>query len=40
VRKADTVVFMSGGSVAAQGTFDEVEAQNPQFSELVSLGRV
>jgi ABC-type multidrug transport system fused ATPase/permease subunit len=40
VRKAGTVVFMAEGSVAAEGTFAEVEAQSPQFSELVSLGRV
>ncbi|WP_171042260.1 ABC transporter ATP-binding protein [Sinomonas gamaensis] len=40
VRKAGTVVFMADGSVAAEGTFSEVEAQSPQFSELVSLGRV
>jgi len=40
VRKADKVVFLSEGSVVAEGTFDEVEARSPQFSKLVSLGRV
>lgn len=40
VRTADKVVFLSEGSVVAEGTFSEVEARSAGFSELVSLGRM
>ncbi|WP_171041215.1 ABC transporter ATP-binding protein [Sinomonas susongensis] len=40
VRHADKIVFLSSGSVTAQGTFEEVRALSPEFSELVSLGQV
>lgn len=40
VRHADKIVFLSAGSVAAEGTFEEVRALSPEFSELVSLGQV
>lgn len=40
VRHADKIVFLSSGSVAAEGTFEEVRTLSPEFSELVSLGQV
>lgn len=40
VRKADKVVFMSDGEVAAEGTFAEVQAKSPEFARLVSLGKI
>lgn len=40
IRNADSVVYMSGGTVVAQGTFDEVTAMNHEFAELVELGRL
>lgn len=40
VRNADKVVFLSSGSVEAEGTFEEVEALSPEFSKLVAAGRV
>ena len=38
VRGADTLVFLQDGRVEAQGTFDEVRAENAAFAELVRLG--
>ena len=40
VRHADKIVFLSAGSVAAEGTFEEVRELSPEFSQLVSLGQV
>lgn len=35
---ADLVVFLSGGRVAAVGTFEQVRASNAEFARLVRLG--
>lgn len=40
VRNCDKLIFLEGGRVAAQGTFDEVEASNKTFAMLVRLGRL
>jgi ABC-type multidrug transport system fused ATPase/permease subunit len=40
VRNCDKLVFLDAGSVAALGTFDEVEAENETFASLVRLGRL
>lgn len=40
IRNVDKVIYMSGGSIAAQGTFQEVTAINDEFAELVELGRL
>jgi ABC-type multidrug transport system fused ATPase/permease subunit len=40
VRQCDQVVFLSGGRVAATGTFDEVRRQNAEFDHLVRLGNL
>lgn len=37
IRNCDTVVYLSKGSVAARGTFDEVRAQVPDFDRQASL---
>ena len=40
VRDADVLVFLKDGRVAAQGSFDEVRAQNSDFRRLVELGQL
>lgn len=40
VRNADKVIFMSNGTIAAEGTFSEVQEQSPEFARLVSLGQL
>ncbi|GAA4518190.1 ABC transporter ATP-binding protein [Brevibacterium yomogidense] len=40
IRNVDNVIYMSSGSIAAQGTFEEVTAANAEFAELVELGRL
>lgn len=40
IRNVDKVIYMSGGGIAAQGTFEEVTAANDEFAELVELGRL
>ncbi|WP_400997745.1 ABC transporter ATP-binding protein [Agromyces sp. GXQ0307] len=40
VRHADTLVFLKGGHVDAEGTFDEVRATNADFARLVELGEL
>ncbi|MGO1770594.1 MAG: ABC transporter ATP-binding protein [Microbacterium sp.] len=37
IRHADLVCFMSDGTIAARGTFDEVVAQHPEFANQASL---
>ncbi|MFQ6173034.1 ABC transporter ATP-binding protein [Oryzobacter sp. R7] len=37
VRHADRLVYLDGGVVRAQGSFDEVRRQNADFAELVAL---
>lgn len=38
VRDADQIVFLSGGRVAATGTFEQVRAASVEFARLVELG--
>lgn len=40
VRAADSIVFLSNGRVAAQGTFAELVTRNREFAALVELGRL
>lgn len=40
VRHVDHLLFMEDGRISAEGTFEEVQAQSPQFAELVRLGRL
>ncbi|BDZ54892.1 ABC transporter ATP-binding protein [Agromyces marinus] len=40
VRHADTLVFLKGGRVDAEGTFDDVRATNADFARLVELGEL
>lgn len=40
VRHADTLVFLKDGQVEAEGTFEEVRAQSPDFARLVELGEL
>lgn len=40
VRRADKIVFMSSGRIETEGTFEEVEEANADFSHLVALGRL
>jgi len=40
VRHADTLVFLKGGQVQAEGTFEEVRAANADFAQLVELGEL
>ena len=40
VRDADKLVFLSGGQVAAEGSFDEVRRHNVEFAHLVELGEL
>jgi ABC-type multidrug transport system fused ATPase/permease subunit len=40
VRNCDHLIFVEGGRIAAQGTFDEVRAANAQFARLVELGNL
>lgn len=40
VRRADKVIFMSQGRISNEGTFQEVEMMNPEFANLVALGRL
>jgi len=40
VRNADKLVFLQAGSIAAEGTFDEVESAVPEFAHLVKLGKL
>ncbi|WP_306895273.1 ABC transporter ATP-binding protein [Agromyces albus] len=40
VRHADTLVFLRDGQIEAEGTFEEVRAQSPDFARLVELGEL
>lgn len=40
IRRADQVVFLEGGTVAAAGSFEEVRRKSAAFAELVRLGDV
>jgi ABC-type multidrug transport system fused ATPase/permease subunit len=40
IRECDSVIFLEGGRVASQGTFDEVADSHPAFAQLVALGRL
>lgn len=40
VRHADNIVFMSGGKIETEGTFEEVVEASAEFSHLVALGRL
>lgn len=40
VRHADTLVFLKDGRIQAEGTFEEVRAQSPDFARLVELGEL
>ena len=40
VRHADRLIFLDGGRIAAEGTFDEVRAENRRFARLVELGEL
>jgi len=40
VREADRVVFMSGGGIATEGSFDHVRAVDDDFARLVALGEL
>jgi ABC-type multidrug transport system fused ATPase/permease subunit len=40
VKNADKVVFMSGGVIEAEGTFDEVQEESAEFAHLVALGKL
>ncbi|WP_392545007.1 ABC transporter ATP-binding protein [Oryzobacter telluris] len=40
VRHCDTIVFLEGGRVAAQGSFEEVVRASAAFAHLVELGRL
>ncbi|MFC5791200.1 ABC transporter ATP-binding protein [Agromyces tardus] len=40
VRHADRLIFLSEGQIDAQGTFEEVRAQNAEFARLVELGEL
>jgi ATP-binding cassette subfamily C protein len=37
IRESDQILFLSDGAVAAQGTFDEVVAENPDFAHQARL---
>lgn len=38
VKSVDQLIYLSEGEIAAQGTFVEVQRQNPEFAHLVELG--
>lgn len=40
VRSVDQLLFMSGGSIVARGSFEEVRKANPEFARLVELGQL
>ena len=40
VRHADTLVFLKDGQIEAEGTFEAVRAQSPDFARLVELGEL
>ncbi|KHK99315.1 hypothetical protein LK09_03300 [Microbacterium mangrovi] len=40
VRNVDQLVFLRGGRVSAEGTFDEVRQKDEEFARLVELGRL
>jgi ABC-type multidrug transport system fused ATPase/permease subunit len=40
VRHADTLVFLKDGRVDAEGSFEHVRAQSPEFARLVELGEL
>lgn len=40
VRRADKIVFMSGGLIECEGTFEEVQTMSPEFAHLVALGKL
>ncbi|MEI5583932.1 MULTISPECIES: ABC transporter ATP-binding protein [unclassified Agromyces] len=40
VRHADTLIFLKGGRIEAQGGYEEVRATNAEFARLVELGRL
>ncbi|WP_336648648.1 ABC transporter ATP-binding protein [Microbacterium sp. MMO-10] len=40
VRRADHLVFLEDGRIAAQGTFDQVRKSNEHFARLVELGEL
>lgn len=40
VRKVNQLIYLEKGQIRAQGSFEEVEATNPQFAKLVKLGKL
>lgn len=40
VRTVDRLLYLEEGSVTAEGTFEQVQAQSAQFARLVQLGRL
>ena len=40
VRHCDQVCLIEKGRVAARGSFDELEAENPRFAEMVEAGAI
>lgn len=40
IRHVDKLIYMSDGTITAEGTFAEVAADNEEFAELVELGRL
>jgi ABC-type multidrug transport system fused ATPase/permease subunit len=37
VRQADSVIYLSGGRIVAQGTFEEVRREVPDFDKQAKL---
>lgn len=40
IKKADIIFYMKDGKVVNQGNFDELTLANPEFKELVELGKI
>ncbi len=40
VRHCDQLIYLDGGTIAAQGTFEQVRRSHPTFARLVELGRL
>lgn len=40
IRNVDKLIYMSKGTIEAEGSFDEVTAASTEFAELVELGRL
>lgn len=40
VRSVDQLIYLEKGKIRSRGTFEQVQAENPNFARLVELGKL